>query len=299
VNRDDLRLAHFGRASGLTREQENEVSSIQKDLVRMFIPKRDVVIDDTNLNAKFAKEWLKLATEVGAEVEWWDQFLEVPLSTCIARDAARTEGRVGADVIMSFYKRYFRGDGVGPKRPELDSEPLPTTARYEGTPNKPKAFLVDLDGTIAQRSCSCRQDSCRGSRGYFDWARVGEDLPVKTIIEIVKHFEAQGLEPIFVSGRDAVCYGQTMRWILQHVYGYNSNAVEMLTSNNAGRDNVFRLYMRPEGDMRKDSIVKLEIFDNDIRDNWDVQFCLDDRDQVVAAYRSIGLTVLQVADGKF
>jgi hypothetical protein len=64
-------------------------------------------------------------------------------------------------------------------------------------------------------------------------------------------------------------------------------------------ETVFHLYMRPEGDMRKDAIVKLEIFDNEIRDNYDVQFALDDRNQVVEAYRSIGLTVLQVADGEF
>jgi hypothetical protein len=64
-------------------------------------------------------------------------------------------------------------------------------------------------------------------------------------------------------------------------------------------ETVFHLYMRPEGDMRKDAIVKLEIFDNEIRDNYDVQFALDDRNQVVEAYRSIGLTVLQVTDGEF
>jgi hypothetical protein len=36
-----------------------------------------------------------------------------------------------------------------------------------------------------------------------------------------------------------------------------------------------------------------------VRDNFDVQFVLDDRDQVVEMWRAMGLTCLQVAPGNF
>jgi len=38
--------------------------------------------------------------------------------------------------------------------------------------------------------------------------------------------------------------------------------------------------MRPQGDMRKDSIVKRELFDAHICDQYNVLFVLDDRDQL-------------------
>lgn len=57
--------------------------------------------------------------------------------------------------------------------------------------------------------------------------------------------------------------------------------------------------MRKSGDMRKDSIVKREMFDEHIRGRYNVNFVLDDRNQVVELWRSMGLTCLQVADGDF
>jgi len=57
--------------------------------------------------------------------------------------------------------------------------------------------------------------------------------------------------------------------------------------------------MRATGDNRKDSIVKKEIYEGIIKPVFDVKFVLDDRNQVVEMWRSLGLTVLQVADGNF
>jgi hypothetical protein len=57
--------------------------------------------------------------------------------------------------------------------------------------------------------------------------------------------------------------------------------------------------MRPENDMRKDSVVKSELFWEHVAPNYNVQFVLDDRDQVVDFWRSIGLVCWQVAPGDF
>ncbi len=60
------------------------------------------------------------------------------------------------------------------------------------------------------------------------------------------------------------------------------------------------LNMREAGDMRKDSIVKKELFDQHIRGKYNVRMVIDDRDQVVDMWRNeLGLTCLQVAEGDF
>jgi hypothetical protein len=56
--------------------------------------------------------------------------------------------------------------------------------------------------------------------------------------------------------------------------------------------------VRP-GDMRNDSIVKEEIYEEHIKPRFNVRFVLDDRDRVVKMWRENGLKVLQVAEGDF
>lgn len=55
-------------------------------------------------------------------------------------------------------------------------------------------------------------------------------------------------------------------------------------------------YMRKTGDNRKDSIVKKEIYDTLIEPYYNVLFVVDDRPQVVEAWREIGLHVIAVTD---
>ena len=57
--------------------------------------------------------------------------------------------------------------------------------------------------------------------------------------------------------------------------------------------------MRPENDNRQDSIVKREIFEQYIKGVYDIEFVLDDRNQVVEMWRSLGLKCLQVQEGDF
>lgn len=278
LNRDDIRLS-LNLKHG---DNEMRVTEVQHATLRSWLKAGiDVVVDDTNLVPKFAKELLKIATSEGAEVVWHEEFLKVDARTCIDRDRNR-EAKVGQDVILKMAERAKQW-----KRPTLSQAPdLSGFKPYTGTPGKPKVFLVDIDGTIASNG---PLDRSAPHRSYYDWKAVGGDSPVKSVINMVRTLAAGGLKPIYVSGRDAVCEPETYGWIARHVY---FRVPSRLSSDIA-------LFMRPEGDNRKDSIVKLEIFDRFIRDNYDVQFCIDDRNQVVDAYRSIGLTVFQCADGNF
>ncbi len=144
---------------------------------------------------------------------------------------------------------------------------------------KPRAVLVDIDGTVADMG-----KGQPGRRGPFDWDRVHEDDPHEPILELVRLL-ATFYFVFFVSGRDEECRDATMAWLIAH------RALE------EGFEH--RLYMRPHKDNRPDELVKREIYEKKIAPHFDVAWVLDDRNKVVAMWRSLGLTVLQVADGDF
>lgn len=147
-----------------------------------------------------------------------------------------------------------------------------TARRYVPPAGAPRAVIVDLDGTVALRT---------GDRSPYDWQRVGEDEPNLPVIELVQVLAKAGFRIIGMSGRDEECYRQSESWLLHHGVP------------------VDELWMRRRKDNRSDDVVKLELFDRHVRDRYDVAWVIDDRDQVVKAWRSIGLTVLQVAEGDF
>lgn len=146
----------------------------------------------------------------------------------------------------------------------------------------PEAILVDIDGTVALRGDG------EGVRGWFEWARVGEDSRNEAVCGIVQTLiygsKDGSPEIIFVSGRSDECFDETLDW-LHRQFDFLEDDV--------------KLFMRGAGDYRKDSVVKSEIFWRDIAPQWDVVACIDDRKQVVDEYRAMGLTVLQVAEGDF
>ena len=60
-----------------------------------------------------------------------------------------------------------------------------------------------------------------------------------------------------------------------------------------------KLIMRKDRDFRPDNEAKLDLYEEFIEGEYDIEFVLDDRDRVVNMWRSIGLKVLQVAEGDF
>ena len=58
------------------------------------------------------------------------------------------------------------------------------------------------------------------------------------------------------------------------------------------------MFMRPKDDYRKDSLVKKEIYNNELS-KYNVLFVYDDRNQVVDMWRELGVKVFQVEPGNF
>lgn len=135
-------------------------------------------------------------------------------------------------------------------------------------------WLADIDGTLA----------LRGERGPYDWARVGEDAPNAPVVELVRALTGVGHSIVLLSGRMEQCRRQTVLWLDANV------------SPAAAR---FELHMRPDDDYRPDDMLKREIYEKEIAPRYEVTGVIDDRARVVAMWRSLGLTCVQVAPGEF
>lgn len=217
---------------------------------------RSIVIADTNLQGAHREVMKKRLTDLGFEVS--EKVFPVTYDEAVRRDTERAHG-VGPWTIAKQWERFNADHGEG---------------RVVPRPDLPRAAIVDIDGTVALMN---------GNRSPYDWDRVGEDDPHEVVWAMVAGLDAAGYTILFVSGRDGKCYEQTMEWILRHGAEYIP-----------GRP--FGFWMRPEGDMRPDTIIKREIFDAHIRDKWDVRVVLDDRPKVARMWRDLGLNVVQVGN---
>lgn len=276
VSRDRIRAALFGTADQdyykvakeVLRSREDLVTEIQNSAIAAGLAGgHHVIVDNTSTRWPEVRTLADIGFKTGAEVEV--KVFDVPLSVAVERNAARAAAG-GRDVPFEAIKRMH--DALQSNKHmtlEMPNVPKP----YHGTPGKPIAFMVDIDGTLAHM---------RDYRGPFDWAKVGLDDPDEVVVDIVNNLASDPsvFNVIVMSGRDESCRKETEDWLLGLIH-YDE------------------LFMRPAGDMRKDSIVKAELFDQYVRDNFDVKFVLDDRNQVVDMWRGMGIKCLQVEDGPF
>lgn len=233
----------------------------------------DVIIDNTNTKLAYYNEILTVL-KGKAYVRY--KVFDEPVELLLARNKTRDlEKRIADEsVITRMHTNLSKLDRNAVQKliyghnNEVDE---PRIIRYESNPNLKKAIIVDIDGTIAHMN---------GKRGPFEWDKVGLDEPDSKIIGIVKRY-ADTHEVLVVSGRDGSCRAITQKWLAEFEVPHN------------------QLYMRPAGDYRKDSIIKHEIYESKIKDQYDIEFVLDDRATVVNTWRALGLKCLQVEPGDF
>ncbi|WP_367137964.1 AAA family ATPase [Saccharothrix sp. HUAS TT1] len=270
AGRDDIRrMLH--RSATYSKATEDQVTEVQRAVVEMGLRRgKLVIVHDMNLRARYRRTWAELAANLGATYNQVD-FTDVPLKTCQDRDAGR-ERPVGRVYVHDMWERYVRPlKGSSASVPSVQAPAV--SAQYDPDDELPDAVLVDVDGTVAL---------CEGVRDPYDTSRYHLDKPNTAVVDLVVELFHAGYQIVYCSGRDERYRDVTAEWIRNNV-GYLSD----------------ELHMRPEGDTRRDDIVKLELFDKNVRDRFNVAFVLDDRNRVVRAWRSIGLTVLQVAEGNF
>jgi predicted kinase len=266
VNRDDFRQMLKG-----TPVCENKIEQLitltQKDLIKKCLGKRlNVVLDNTHLKKEYINDIIE-TFKYHADIEF--RVFDTPVETCIQRDALRSVP-VGDTIIRKMNKDWLRLIDSFPFQKVYkeiwnpDDHLIEYTLKQEQTLSK--AIIVDFDNTL----------SFLYNRTPFQWDRVFFDKPNQAVIEAVQLYKESGYQIIIVSGRDASCRKQSEDW---------------LEFFNVPWDQFF---MRPEGDFRKDTIVKKEIYENHIKDKYCIKTVFDDRQSVVDMWRELGLSVFQV-----
>lgn len=259
VNRDDIRFQTYGVYHG-GNVNEDAVTKIEDAMVDAGLRAGlSVIVDDTNIRHAYVKRLAAIGHRHGVPVSV-KQF-DIELAEACVRNDFR-ERRVPEGVIHEMHARLKASGPVDVSAPAYE--------KYEAKPLTERAVMFDIDGTLAKMT----------TRGPFDWKRVGEDEVVEAVAETARIMSSFNVI-IIMSGRDAVCRPETEQWLKDNDITYDE------------------LFMRPEGDMRKDNIVKHELFDEYVRNDYNILAVYDDRDQVVDMWRAIGLPCFQVAPGAF
>lgn len=104
VNMDDLRLSIDN--GFYSKQNEKYIQDVHQTMITLALQNNlNVVSDNVNLNPYHIKFAKSICKDTRSELEIID--LKTPIAICISRDLVRTSGRVGKDVIMKMYNRYF------------------------------------------------------------------------------------------------------------------------------------------------------------------------------------------------
>lgn len=268
VGRDDFRFM-LRNQPFLDFKAENMVSDmVIKSARKALLTGYNVIIDNTNCKLSYINSFISSLNDL-ADIDY--RYFDTPLKTCIERDALR-EKKVGETIIKKMHK------DLTIMLDSFDFQPCKKRERLKLDYSKawddklPYAVITDIDGTVAHMN---------GKRGPFDWKKVGVDDIDQPMVDTLKMLKATGTTIIACSGRDGSCRQETSDW---------------LTAAEVPFDHLF---MRPANDYRKDSIIKKEIYENDIKGKFNIIMVYDDRDQVVEVWRNLGLKCAQVEPGEF
>lgn len=261
VNKDLLR--EMIDAGIYSKTNEQQILAARDALVHTFLGMHveAVIVDDTNFEEKHFNAMKDIANQ---------------FNTFTNRDIT-VEYKDFLDVSLDvcLERDALRAKPVGEKviKGMHQRYILPTIKEVPAVNKKGNAIIVDLDGTYCHRC----------DRQWFDYSKVDQDTMDVTVDGIVRAYANMGYTILIVSGREGTeeCRSKTLSWLDKHKVPY------------------YDLMMRKQGDFRRDSIVKEEIYNNYIKDKFDVEFVLDDRSQVVVKWREMGLKCLQVAEGNF
>ena len=274
VNRDDIRKQLFGikgwRNYKFTKEKENLVTKTQYEMIKAAIEIGvSVIVSDTNLS--YRQKLIDFAIDF--DVKYREVWFPVSLDELHRRNEERQAWKVPTTVVESMFEKFTT------QFEALTIEQMETKTIYiqkqqykapEYDATAPDAVIFDLDGTLA----------LMGNRGPYD-TNVCDDKPNALVVKQALNEQSSGKKLIFMSGRVDTTYEDTKAWLEQQGL------------------KVENLFMRVTGDFRSDVIVKEELFRNNVANEFNVLYAVDDRDSVVSAWRKMGLTCWQVANGNF
>jgi len=141
-----------------------------------------------------------------------------------------------------------------------------------------KAVIFDIDGVLAKKS---------PDREHREYDKVDLDLPIQETIRILNFYISEmkncnGIDVIvFVTGRKELCRSLTLDFFRRYTDVFDN-------------DEFFKLFMRDDKDHRPSDILKKEIYENHIKDKYDVIAVFEDDPKNVKMFRDLGLLVFDV-----
>lgn len=263
LNWDDMRNM-MGPYWVPERENTNVLKELREKFLKHMMERNwDIVCDNMNLNPKeieFYKNIVKEFNEDGHPytIEFKDFF--IPVEECIRRDAMRANP-IGEKTIKSLFHKYMPLIVGSEHRKKIESQP---TYRAD----KPDCIIVDMDGTLAFNL---------SDRSFFDDIdMIKYDTPLLATVSILRAMKMTGTCNIFiVTGRSEKSREATEVW---------------LTENNIPFDKVF---MREDGDFSHSNDFKQKVYEDNIKNNYNVLFVLDDDTKCMKMYQDQGLICMK------
>ena len=139
-------------------------------------------------------------------------------------------------------------------------------------PNRQKAAIVDMDGTLALLN----------GRDPYDERTVKNDLLNPVLFEVLQLLLAQGYSIVITTGRHEKSRMDTIEWLRKHGVMYSD------------------LFMRPNDDNTVSGVkLKADWYDYVLKYKYDVVLAFDDMYQVCYMYRDRGVHAWQVNTDPF
>lgn len=263
LNWDDMRNM-MGPYWVPERENTNVLKELREKFLKHMMERNwDIVCDNMNLNPKEIEFYENIVKEFNEDghlytIEFKDFF--IPVEECIRRDAMRANP-IGEKTIKSLFHKYMPLIVGSEHRKKIESQP---TYRAD----KPDCIIVDMDGTLAF--------NLSGRSFFDDIDMIKYDTPLLATVSILRAMKMTGTCNIFiVTGRSEKSREATEVW---------------LAENNIPFDKVF---MREEGDFSHSNDFKQKVYEDNIKNNYNVLFVLDDDTKCMKMYQDQGLICMK------
>lgn len=270
VCRDDMRLMQFSQ-SFLSDEMEAMMTEmIYATIEKLLLRKVNVITDATHTKVEYLNQYIeKFRHLADISFKLFEEDKKELVSRCEKREK-ETGKFIPSKAIL------HHTEALAQLKTAFDFTTRPRARLRNETRSQdahlPKAIICDLDGTLALME----------DRDPFNASHCEDDRLNEPVAASLRAYANDGYAILLVSGREEKYKPQTLNFLAKHKVPFDA------------------LWMRPEGDYIKDSILKKRIFKNEIEGKYDVSLVLDDRDQVVEMWRmELQLPCFQVFYGQF
>lgn len=277
VNRDDIRKQLVGilnqdyyKRKDLNSLEKQVTFILEQNIRHLLSHNYNIIIDNTHLKESYINDIYK---EFGHLAKISVKVFNTPLEECKSRVVKRETKQSFWDKLFgrkvnfdtSYIDKQFKDLSNLLKKYNTGDFSLPVlNHEYKSADNLPKCIIIDLDGTLC----------LYGDKNPYD--RDFENDICNPVVKKIMDSCSDNI--IFFSGRNDKFKNQTIEFLEKHF----------------SKDFKYQLFMRNTKDNRNDVIVKEEMFNNYIRDKYQVEFAIDDRLRILRLWNKLGITTINM-----